>query len=303
MRVFLTLFLLALPLAAQTTDVAPRGLTSVTFANLGTPADGTIVYCSDCQSTNPTLGSGSGAIVRRENGAWNSGGSGGTGCIPAGSAGQIITDSGSGSCTSNAAATYAAGAVTLGTAGSVVGAVKLNNATTGTITVQPVTGALGTVTLSLPAATDTLIAKATTDTLTNKTFDTAGTGNSLQINGTAITAVSGTGAVCLASGSACNSGSVSVIASGTAALGTSAISSGSCATVVSSTATGTLTTDNIMADFNADPTGTTGYIPTTNGMLAIIKYPTVDHANFKVCNNTTASVTPGAITLNWRVIR
>lgn len=48
---------------------------------------------------------------------------------------------------------------------------------------------------------------SSTATLTNKTFDTAGTGNSFKINGTAITAVSGTGAVCLASGSACSGGS------------------------------------------------------------------------------------------------
>jgi hypothetical protein len=25
--------------------------------------------------------------------------------------------------------------------------------------------------------------------------------------------------------------------------------------------------------------------------------------NFKVCNNTGTSITPGAITLNWRVVR
>lgn len=93
------------------------------------------------------------------------------------------------------------------------------------------------------------------------------------------------------------------IASGTAALGTSAISSGTCATAVTKTATGVATTDNIQADFNADPTSTTGFSPSSSGMLTIIKYPTSGNVNFKVCNNTSASITPGAVTLNWRVVR
>jgi hypothetical protein len=63
--------------------------------------------------------------------------------------------------------------VTLGVAGASVGGVSFNNATSGSITLQPVTGALGAVTLSLPAATDTLVGKATTDTLTNKTISGA----------------------------------------------------------------------------------------------------------------------------------
>lgn len=47
-------------------------------------------------------------------------------------------------------------AVNLGTAGATVGKVVLANATSGSITIQPVTGALGTVTLSAPATTGTL---------------------------------------------------------------------------------------------------------------------------------------------------
>lgn len=93
------------------------------------------------------------------------------------------------------------------------------------------------------------------------------------------------------------------IASGTATLGTSAIASGTCATVVTATATGTATTDTLTASFNGDPTAVTGYIPSTSGMLTIISYPTANTANFKVCNNTSASITPGAITINWRVVR
>lgn len=93
------------------------------------------------------------------------------------------------------------------------------------------------------------------------------------------------------------------IASGATALGTGAISSGACATVVTATATGTATTDAISAAFSADPSATTGYVPSTSGMLTILIYPTSGNVNFKVCNNTAASITPGAVTLNWRVVR
>lgn len=93
------------------------------------------------------------------------------------------------------------------------------------------------------------------------------------------------------------------VASGTAALGTSAIASAACATVVTVTATGVATTDTVTASFNGDPTAVTGYIPSTSGMLTIFAYPTSGNINLKVCNNTSASVTPGALTLNWRVVR
>jgi filamentous hemagglutinin len=48
------------------------------------------------------------------------------------------------------------GKVTLGVAGTTVGSVDFKNATSGTVTVAPVTGALGTVTISLPASTGTV---------------------------------------------------------------------------------------------------------------------------------------------------
>lgn len=94
-----------------------------------------------------------------------------------------------------------------------------------------------------------------------------------------------------------------LIAHGAKALATSAISSGTCTTAQTDTATGTATTDAVIASFSADPTSTTGYSPSITGMLAIIAYPTANTVNFKVCNNTAASITPGAITINWRVVR
>ncbi len=88
-----------------------------------------------------------------------------------------------------------------------------------------------------------------------------------------------------------------VIASGTAALGTTAISATSCATVVTTAATGVATTDAIGWSFNAAPG--TGY---TAG-LYVLPYVTSGNVNFLVCNPTAGSLTPAAATLNWRVLR
>ena len=60
--------------------------------------------------------------------------------------------------------------VALGTAGSTVGSVAFANATSGTITVQPTTGALGSSTIILPAVSDTAVTLAATQTLTNKSI-------------------------------------------------------------------------------------------------------------------------------------
>lgn len=104
-------------------------------------------------------------------------------------------------------------------------------------------------------------------------------------------------------GQSAGSGGSGTIASGATAMGTSAISSATCATVVTVAAANVATTDVLTDSFNGDPTAVTGYAPATTGMLTIIEYPTSGNVNFKVCNDTLASITPGAITLNWRVSR
>lgn len=93
------------------------------------------------------------------------------------------------------------------------------------------------------------------------------------------------------------------VSSGAKALATSAIGTGACSSAQTATATGTLTTDRIVFVPNADPTGVTGYAVSGTGSLYIWAYPTADTVNFKVCNNTSGSLTPGALTLNWQVVR
>jgi hypothetical protein len=92
-----------------------------------------------------------------------------------------------------------------------------------------------------------------------------------------------------------------VIAVGSKTLNTTTVSSSACGTAQTATATGTVTTDMIVTSFSGDPTAITGY--TAPNMLTIIPYPTADTVNFKVCNNTAAGITPGAVTLNWQVVR
>ncbi len=93
----------------------------------------------------------------------------GTGGAAAGANSQVQYNN-TGALAGDSSFTYASpGLLTLGKAGT-LGSLTFGNATSGLLTIQPVTGTLGTVTLSLPAATDTLVGRATTDTLTNKSI-------------------------------------------------------------------------------------------------------------------------------------
>ncbi len=100
-----------------------------------------------------------------------------------------------------------------------------------------------------------------------------------------------------------NGPAVATLASGTATMGTAAITSGTCAAAVTVSATNVVTTDVIIVTPNTDPTAVTGYGPSASGSLYIQAYPTANNVNFKVCNNTAGTITPSALTLNWRVPR
>lgn len=69
--------------------------------------------------------------------------------------------------------------------------IKLLGSSTGATTFTSANAGASNFILTFPAATDTLLGAATTNTITNKTYNTAGTGNVFQINGTSITAISG----------------------------------------------------------------------------------------------------------------
>lgn len=96
-------------------------------------------------------------------------------------------------------------------------------------------------------------------------------------------------------------GLASTIFHGTASIPNAAIASGACATAITVTATGVLTTDVVTAGFAADPTSTAGFLP--SAMLTVVPYAASGSVGFRVCNLTSASITPTATTINVSVVR
>ena len=88
---------------------------------------------------------------------------------------------------------------------------------------------------------------------------------------------------------------------GTTALGTTAVSANSCRTVTTAT-TGIVAGEALMWSFVTSLSGVAGYNPAAS-MVYITNRQTTGNVTFDVCNPTAASITPGAVTVSWRVPR
>jgi len=96
---------------------------------------------------------------------------------------------------------------------------------------------------------------------------------------------------------------ITIAPANASALGTTAIASGACAALVTAAATNVLATDIVSWSFAGDPSGVTGYGAGTGGGLTVTAFATAGNVNFRVCNLTAASITPGAISVRWAVYR
>jgi hypothetical protein len=92
------------------------------------------------------------------------------------------------------------------------------------------------------------------------------------------------------------------VATAASALNTAAIASGACNTTTIAV-TGITAADSIMWNPSGSIKAVTGYVPSTSGGLSITPYLTSGNVNFDVCNWSAGSITPGAVTIDWRVIR
>jgi collagen type VII alpha len=100
------------------------------------------------------------------------------------------------------------------------------------------------------------------------------------------------------------------IASGSLALATSTITSLGCQTITqgsvnSAAASNVVSTDTIQFTPNTSIKAIAGYQVSSSYNLPLIinAYPTAGYVNFDVCNGSSMSITPGALTINWRVVR
>ncbi len=263
---------------AQLVDTAPRRAVSLAYANLGSPGDGTgPVYCTDCQSTNPCLAGGGGATARREATVWNCGGGtgagGNTSTIASGTAALGTATVAAGTCAS-VVTVAASGVLTTDTLGADF------NADVSAVTGYAFTGNL--LTIYKYPTTNNVNFKVCNRNATDVTPGAA------TLNWAVFRNVGGSGAL--------------TISSGTVTLGTAPITAGTCASTVTASAAGIVTTDTISADFNADPSSTAGYA-VSGDLVMVYKFPTANNVNFKVCNPNASDLTPGAVTLNWKVFR
>ncbi len=135
------------------TQIAPP-ITSITDGQLliGNTATGLFTKATLTAGSNVTITNGNGSISIAASGG------GGTGCVPSGTIHFVLTDDGSGACTSNAGFTYGAtaGLAVLGVANTTAGKLKLNGGTSGDVTLQANAVAGTSITATFPA-TSTVI--------------------------------------------------------------------------------------------------------------------------------------------------
>lgn len=87
-----------------------------------------------------------------------------------------------------------------------------------------------------------------------------------------------------------------VIANVTVTLPTTSIAANTCTTAATVTMTGLATTSVLIPTFASNPTAVTGW--GTNGGLTFEAWPTANTLNWSVCNQTSAAITGGTMSLN-----
>jgi hypothetical protein len=169
-------------------------------------------------------------------------------------------------------------------------------ATSGNNYGSPAAGWLGTYWTGSASAIESVLQQLTLGSGSNPTgtyaFTHAGSSGALTYSFDGPMTVSGSLSV-----SSCTGCGSSGIANATFTNATTAIGGNACsASAVTVTMTGVATTSAFSITPNADVSGSNGW--GTAGGLVIDAWPTSNTLNYKICNQTSGSITPGAVTWN-----
>lgn len=265
---------------------------------LSTYAVGDTIYASATTPTIAKLTIGSAGTIYRS-----------TGTLPAWSTATFPNTAAVGTVL-NASSANVFGATTTPTLGAsgTLGTLAFGNATSGTITLSPVAGALGSVTLTMPAATDTLVALAASQELTNKTLTSSVGKGTWTASGTWTLPAFTLGGTITGASNNINGVNIGVSSPGTGAFTTVAASSDM---TVTGTAAGFVSTDgSVTTRFISSGAGSLGLIETfTNHPLVFRTFQTAAltistsqgitfAGTFTASALTTAAGTPNSICQN-----
>jgi hypothetical protein len=100
----------------------------------------------------------------------------------------------------------------------------------------------------------------------------------------------------LPAATATTQGAVTNIPNFTFTTAATAVAANTCSAAVQVAATGVSTSSAFWISGAADTSGVTGWGAT--GGLVIAPWPTAGYFNYKICNQTSAAITPGAVTFN-----
>jgi len=283
------------PLGANIGTLQVPYNTGSDWGALSLSGSGSICMTTSCSMTTPALGAATATSIT------DSGLTSGD-CVQA-STGGLLTTTGS-ACGSGGGGLTSVG---LSTTASwfTVGNSPLT--APGTITMNPTSGLTANEFLATPNGSSgavglRAIVPADIPTLNQSTTGNAATATALaatpsQCSGGAVS----TGVAASGNANCTSSAPPLTLASGSQALGTSAISSGACATTIQVAVTGGTTSDTAFLTPTTDPNTVTGYKASASGALYVNSFMTSGELNIEVCNNTSSSITPSAMSVHYLV--
>ena len=279
---------------------------SGSWAALSLSGSGSICMTISCSMTTPSLGSATATTINGSTVPTSAGTlPGSTGsftlhdCLEVGATSPLeVEDTGS-ACGSGGGGLTSVGLSTTASWFTIGNSPLTAN---GTITMNPTSGLTANEFLATPNGSSGAVGLRAIVPADIPTLNQNTTGTAANITATSNSTLTTLSALSLPYSQLTGTPSVpTTLASGSQALGTSAISSGACATTIQVAVTGGTTSDTASITMTTDPNTVTGYKASATGTLYATAFMTSGELNIEVCNSTASSITPSAMSVHYLV--